>query len=90
MVVRVKHILGEFDQEEQVQKCIICGEIIHDYREAMYAPDENGNIPQQMGWMPGEHYATIGNPISYTMSYDNNDIVIPCNLPIIMDNNINK
>ena len=57
-----KHILGEFDQVEQVQRCIICGEIIHDYRNAMFAPDENGNVPVNKGWASGQHYVSDGNP----------------------------
>lgn len=36
-----KHVLGAF--EDGIQRCILCGNIRHDYRGAMYAPNEDGS-----------------------------------------------
>lgn len=62
-----KHVLGEYDKLRKVQMCIMCGEIIHDYNEVIYKPDENGNIPVERGWVSGDHYISDGIPI-YIMS----------------------
>ena len=41
------------EMKELVQKCIYCGLVIEDFRTAMVASDENGEIPELRGWQPG-------------------------------------
>jgi len=61
-MIYTKHILAPFNDIEKVQKCIICGEIIHNYQNAMYALDPDGKPIVEKGWMEGEHYVSTGNP----------------------------
>jgi len=58
--IYVKHILAEYDEVERVQRCIICGEIIHDYRNAIFESQEDAD--NNKGWVEGEHYVSYGNP----------------------------
>lgn len=51
-----RHILGEFDNNNRIQSCIICGEIIHDYRGAMYSPNSDGSPVVEKGWQEGDFF----------------------------------
>lgn len=57
-MIYTKHILGAF--AEGVQRCIVCGEIIHDYRGVMYETQEAAD--SEKGWMEGEFWISDGNP----------------------------
>lgn len=70
-----KHILGKFNQEERTQRCIICGEVIHDYRGAMYAPNEDGSPVIEKGWVEGEHYVGGKNPTQFWSNKPDGEIV---------------
>lgn len=61
MIIYTKHILGEF--YEGIQRCILCGEIIHDYRNVLYSPNEDGTPIIEKGWVSGEFYSSNGYPI---------------------------
>lgn len=74
----IKHILGEFDEEGKIQRCIICGEIIHDYRGAMYAPEEDGSIIESKGWAEGDFYMSTGNPSYMTSREPDTANIILC------------
>lgn len=73
----IRHILAPYNKEEQVQRCIICGEIIHDYRGVMYDSQEAAN---HNGWQEGEHFVRPGNPKYYTTFIDPQDISWNCNI----------
>lgn len=64
----IKHILGEFSQEERTQRCIICGEVIHNYQGAMYAPNEDGSPVIERGWQEGEFYMSLNTNPTHMMS----------------------
>jgi hypothetical protein len=53
----VRHIVGEMT-EEGIQGCVICGEIITDYRGAM-VPE---GTPPLRGFDAGDIYVLKGNP----------------------------
>lgn len=72
-MIYTKHILAPFDPEKQTQRCIICGEIIHNYQGVMYAPNEDGSpIVTSKGWQEGEFYISNSNPF-YMMSAEPRD-----------------
>ena len=51
-----QHIIGEPDLEEQTQRCVLCGEVIIDYRGISY-PEEQGPPPW---WTAGPIYIKGG------------------------------
>lgn len=58
--VFTRHIVADMDAS-MVQRCLICGEIISDYRNAMWP---NGQDPPK-GWGSGPVYVLGGNPTTY-------------------------
>ncbi len=58
--VFIKHIVANMDGS-MVQRCLICGEIISDYRNAMWP---SGQSPPS-GWGSGPVYILAGNPTTY-------------------------
>jgi hypothetical protein len=69
----VKHVVGELNGN--VQRCVICGEIINDYRNAMWPVGQ----PAPTGFAPGDLYITNGNPKMYVSSIDEYDTSENCN-----------
>jgi hypothetical protein len=58
----VRHIVGQLD--EGVQRCVICGEIISDYRNTMMP----AGTPPPKGFGAGEVFVKGGNPIETTIA----------------------
>ncbi len=75
----IRHIVGPY--EGQMQFCLICGEVICDYRGAVYPAD----CPPPSGFAEGELYVQGINPTSFFPGpFDDNwledgDVVIECN-----------
>jgi hypothetical protein len=67
----IKHVLGEFDQELQIQRCLICGQIIHDYRNCI-------STEPISGWESGEHFVKEGFPTIFTSSLDEGENFVNC------------
>lgn len=61
-----RHYLAPFNPVTRTQKCSLCGEIIHDYSNAMYAPNPDGSPVIEKGWLAGEHYIWGINPQQFT------------------------
>jgi hypothetical protein len=71
-----QHVVDALD-ETLVQKCILCDEVIEDYRNAMFSP---GTKLENIGWRPGVIYISQGtNPtIKQTELDDPNATIISC------------
>lgn len=68
----VKHIAGPF--RDNMQECILCGEIICDYTHAMF-PEGS---PAPKGWAIGEIYISGVNPKVFSTQRPDNETVIDC------------
>lgn len=85
MHVYIKHYLGLYNFKDQVQRCVLCGEIIHDYRGGSFAANTDGSFPINNGWMEGDHYVSQQtNPTIYLTSPNPDDIIIKCLTPMLM------
>ncbi len=80
----IRHFLLPFNREERTQSCAICGQVIHDYRGAMYAPISDGSPVVENGWEPGPHYITGNNPkyFSSTEPSKKDYNIIACSITI--------
>lgn len=79
MTTFVKHIVGPF--EGGMQFCLICGEVILDYRRSLWPVDQ----PPPSGFAEGEIYIQGKNPTSYFPGpfdekwLEEGDTVVDCN-----------
>lgn len=78
----IKHTVGEMD-EDMVQRCVICGEIISDYRNAMVPAGQK--LPK--GFEPGIIYVSIpvsiGKGLTRTEFFQTpplGAVIVECNL----------
>jgi hypothetical protein len=74
----IKHIAGPY--EGHMQFCLICGEVICDYRRAMYPAD----CPPPTGFAEGVLYIQGKNPTSFFSGsldgiLEDGDSVVDCN-----------
>lgn len=68
----VQHVVTEMD-ETRLQRCVICGEVITDYRQVLWASGDPGPI----GFGAGRVYVRKGCPtITTTITPD--ETVTPC------------
>ncbi len=58
-----------------VQNCVICGENICDYRNAMWPNDQ----PAPKGFASGPVFVSAGNPKIFKTNLDPADPFLPCN-----------
>lgn len=65
-----KHVVGEM--VELVQRCLICGEVISDYRNAWYPAGQDAPT----GWAPGELFVSSGNPIMFATSISDEEMQV--------------
>jgi hypothetical protein len=68
-----KHVVGKMDG--MIQRCIICGEIISDYTNAMWPDDQS----PPKGFAAGEIYIRYGQPLIITSQISEEDEVVNCN-----------
>ncbi len=68
------HIVAEMD-ETLIQRCVICGEIIADYRNVLYIKDDG----PPTGWSAGRVYVLEGNPKIFKTDLAPADPFLPCN-----------
>lgn len=68
-----RHIVADMD-ETMVQRCLICGEVISDYRTCMY--EINAGVPK--GWAAGELFVRGGNPRITNRNIGEGDTFINC------------
>jgi len=75
----IKHYLAAYNPNTKTQKCVMCGEVIHDYSEGSYDSPEGAN---HKGWEPGHHYITGVNPtlFSSTEPVGKNVNIVICKL----------
>lgn len=74
--VFIKHIVNDMD-ESMFQHCVMCGEIITDYRNSLWT----GEAPK--GWAAGEVYIRNGEPKFFSISVNDDDLVNDCINPFI-------
>ncbi len=73
--VYLKHIVGEFDGIKQ--HCVICGEAIIDYTNAMWAPPIPNPLPS---YLEGALYISMGvNPTITKSTLEPTDVSLNCN-----------
>ena len=72
-MIYTRHIVSEM-ADNMVQRCIICGKTISDYSNASWPKGS----PKPKGFDAGEVYVGVGNPIIYTISCPDNELVIDC------------
>lgn len=72
----IKHIAGVL--KDSVQRCIICGDVITDYRNTMVCQNPDGTVPALNGFPEGDVYLSIQKSpqISTTMLSNEDEFVI--------------
>lgn len=61
MALYIQHYVTEMD-ESMMQRCLYCGEVVSDYRNAMWPADQG----PPRGFPTGELYVSVGFPTIIT------------------------
>lgn len=73
MYTHIKHSVVEMD-ESRIQRCVLCGEIIHDYSNSSWPVGQ----PAPSGFPAGEVFVKDGNPIELSTYITNDETAISC------------
>lgn len=72
LMATIKHIAGPF--KNNMQECIMCGELICDYTHAMF---EMGS-PSPRGWPVGDVYVSGQNPQVFSSQRPDGETIVDC------------